>query len=66
MGRRRVGRMKYEKPYVVSRDKSGAWYCHMRGYPYVPVFGSIGDKKKADNICKTMNESVGKARNEKC
>lgn len=49
------------KPYVISQDKeSGAWYCHMRGYPYIPVFGSIGDKAKAQKVCNMMNRSVGK------
>ena len=42
--------------YVISQDKkSGDWYCHMRGFPYIPVFGSIGDKKKAKEYCKMMN-----------
>lgn len=52
--------MKKEKPYVVSKDeKSGAWYCHQRGYSYIPVFGSIGDKRKAKKVCKIYNQSVG-------
>ena len=51
---------KRKMPYVISQEpKSGAWYCHMRGYPYVPVFGSIGDKKKAKKICDMYNRSVG-------
>ena len=50
-----------QKPYVISQDKSqGFWYCHMRGYAYIPVFGSIGDKKKAQRVCDMMNRSVGK------
>lgn len=48
-----------KKPYVVS-EKDGFFYCHMRGYPNIPVFGSIGDRKKAESVCKTMNRSVGK------
>lgn len=50
------------KPYVVSelKEQKGAYYCHKRGYPYIPVFGSIGDKHKADKVCRMMNESVGK------
>ena len=48
------------KPYVIAKDKSGAYYCHRKGYPYIPVFGSIGDKKKAQEICRLMNRSVGK------
>ena len=38
------------KPYVVSQDtKSGAWYAHHKDYPYIPVFGSIGDKKSFES-----------------
>jgi len=49
-----------EKPYIVSQDtKSGAWYCHHRLYPNIPVFGSIGEKKKAQSICRDMNRSKG-------
>jgi len=50
-----------EKPYTVSHDTKGDfWYCHKRGYAYIPVFGSIGDKKTAQRICRTMNKSVGR------
>jgi hypothetical protein len=32
--------------YTVSKDvKSGLWYCHMKGYSYIPVFGSFSEKK---------------------
>ena len=32
--------------YEVSKDdKSGLWYCHMKGFPYVPCFGSFCEKK---------------------
>ena len=49
------------KPYVISQDtKSGAWYAHHRDYPYIPVFGSIGDKKKAQIIAYERNKSIGK------
>ena len=51
--------MKNEKPYVISQDKSGAWYCHKRGYAFIPVLGSIGDKAKAQAVCRTMNRSYG-------
>ena len=45
------------KPYTISQEKkSGAWYCHKRGFPYVPVLGSIGDKAKAQKVCRLMNE----------
>lgn len=52
---------KPQKPYVISRTKDGLyWYCHMRGYDYIPVFGSIGDKEKAQKVCDMMNKSVGR------
>lgn len=51
--------MKKSKLYVISQDtKSGAWYCHMRGYSHIPVFGSIGSKSKAMRVCKMMNDLV--------
>lgn len=47
------------KRYTVSKtyDDNGkeCWYCHLEGFPYVPVFGSIGDKAKANKVCKMMN-----------
>lgn len=47
--------------YVVSRDpKSGAWYCHMREFPNIPVFGSIGDKRKAMAVCRMRNFRDGR------
>ncbi len=46
-------------PYVVGQTKNGAWYCHMREYPNIPVFGSIGDKTKANKVCRMMNQSSG-------
>jgi hypothetical protein len=51
--------MSNSKKYVVSKntDKQGKefYYCHLENYPYIPVFGSIGNKKKANDICKLMN-----------
>lgn len=32
--------------YTVSQEpKSGMWYCHLEGFPYVPCFGSFCEKK---------------------
>lgn len=31
------------------------YYCHEKGFDYIPVFGSIGSKEKATDICKLMN-----------
>lgn len=40
--------------YTVSKEKGGQWYCHQIGFPYVPVFGSFGDKKKALHVAAEM------------
>jgi hypothetical protein len=40
--------------YTVSKEKGGQWYCHQVGFPYVPVFGSFGDKKKALHVAAEM------------
>ena len=52
-------------PYVVEKvpskymrgcnSEEEYWYCHMKGYDYIPVFGSIGSKKQAEDICKAYN-----------
>lgn len=32
--------------YTVSKDtKSGLWYAHMKGFNYIPVWGSFSEKK---------------------
>ena len=31
------------------------WYCHKKGYDYIPVMGSIGSRKNAEDICRTYN-----------
>lgn len=32
--------------YTVSQEgKSGMWYCHKKGYSYIPVAGSFSEKK---------------------
>ena len=50
-------------PYVIEKktDKNGEtfYYCHRKGFPYVPVFGSIGSYQKAKSVCDMYNESVG-------
>ena len=50
------------KPYVVSEvpNKKGTYYCHARITPNIPVFGSIGDKAKANKVCRMMNKSCGR------
>lgn len=52
------------KQYIVSKtidsDGKECWYCHLKGFPYVPVFGSIGDKVKANRVCKMMNGMMNK------
>lgn len=62
--------MKPEKYYLIEQvpsnmragDYTGPlWYCHMKGFPRVPVFGSIGTKQKAAAVCRTRNPD-GKVR----
>lgn len=47
--------------YVTSKayDKYGQefYYVHLENFPYIPVFGSIGDKRKADKIRKLYNQN---------
>lgn len=40
--------------YTVSKEKGGQWYCHMVGFPNVPVFGSFGSKKEALHFAADM------------
>lgn len=44
--------------YMVSRDeKSGMWYVHLEGFPYVPVFGSFRKTKRAaQRIARERNQ----------
>jgi len=45
-GMKKTAREKGKRPYTVSYDAQGKfWYCHMRGYSYIPVCGSISDQK---------------------
>lgn len=43
--------------YIVERvpKQPDLWYCHQKGYGYIPVFGSIGSKQKAASVCRTRN-----------
>ena len=47
---------------TVSKTKEGAYYCHAEGYSYIPMFGSIGDKKKAQEVCRLVNYPWSKDR----
>lgn len=60
--------MTKKTPYVVEEVPSKyrapdspkeLWYCHNREIPNCPVFGSIGSKKWAEAVCRTMNDSIG-------
>ena len=54
-----------KSPYVVekvaSKYMTGCqtgteyWYCHREGHSECPVFGSIGTKKHAEEVCRTYN-----------
>ena len=58
----RSGEDKDPMRYVVSKDdKTGTWYAHMRGYPHVPVFGSIGTKERATKVASLRNRTRGMA-----
>ena len=39
-----------------SLDGSPVYYCHLDGFPNVPVFGSIGSRQKAVKVCRMMNK----------
>lgn len=45
-------------PYVMSEipNQKDIWYAHHRDLPDIPIFGSIGDKKKAMNIARIYND----------
>lgn len=49
--------MKYV-PYIVSEmpKQKNVWYAHHRDFPHIPVFGSIGEKKKALETARIYNE----------
>jgi hypothetical protein len=37
-----------KRTYTVSKDeKSGLWYAHRVGFPWIPVFGSFNKSKRA-------------------
>jgi hypothetical protein len=37
-----------KRTYTVSKEeKSGLWYAHKVGFPWIPVFGSFRKSKKA-------------------
>lgn len=36
-----------KRTYTVSKAKSGAWYAHKVGYPWIPVLGSFRKSKRA-------------------
>lgn len=43
--------------YTVSQDKkSGLWYAHLKGFDYIPYFGSFCEKKsEAMEYAKMLN-----------
>ena len=61
--------MSKKLPYVVSQvppskveyfeprvKNEKVYYCHMRDFPNIPVFGSIGSYKKAKAMCDLYNQ----------
>lgn len=62
--------MKDDRYYIIEKvpanmraeDYTGPlWYCHMKGFPHIPVSGSIGTRQHAAAVCRYMNID-GKAR----
>lgn len=52
-----------KRNYTVSKDQdSGLWYAHMIGFDYVPVFGSFGNKRHAEECAKMMDDLPHKVR----
>lgn len=57
--------MENHSPYVVERvpqkyltgcpPEEKPWYCHKKGYDYIPVMGSIGTKQHAESVCRAYN-----------
>ena len=45
---------KYEDAQTI-HDGVKRWYVHMKGFPYIPVWGSIGTKQHAEKICRQYN-----------
>ena len=48
--------------YTVSKDqKSGLWYAHEKGYPYIPVSGSFSsNRNEANEYAKMYNNLPNK------
>lgn len=49
-----------KRRYTVSKDKSGVYYAHMRGYPNIPVMGSLGTRKEATEYARMMDNMPNK------
>ena len=45
--------------YISGVHEDKVYYCHLRNYPHIPVFGSIGSKQQANEICRMMNRNCG-------
>ncbi len=45
-----------EPEFLVEIDPdSRIWRCFRRGAPYTPVFGSAGNRERAEEVCRYMN-----------
>lgn len=53
--------------YVVSQDRnSGMYYVHMKGFPYIPCFGTFCETMaEAREYCKMYNGKPHKAKGNK-
>lgn len=43
-------------------DYGKVWYCHMKGHPNIPVWGSVGTKRHAQAVCNFYNGKLNKKR----
>lgn len=40
------------------KDCGKVWYCHMKGHPNIPVWGSVGTKRHAQAVCNFYNNKL--------
>lgn len=44
------------------KDYGKVYYCHMRKFPYLPVYGPVGTREYAQSICDMYNYKSKKSR----
>lgn len=54
-----IDKVPYDKLVGEEKEHYGrVYYCHMRGFPDIPVFGSFGIKQYAQEICDSYNRKL--------